>query len=171
MSVAGDPFEVALRQLERRARTVFEVRRHLQRRGFSTSAIAGVVSRLSRLGYLDDRAYAARYAAYVVEEKPMGRRRAAQDLMRRGVTREIVEEALDEVFAPEKEAGALAKALEKAIRTVPVPPDEKTRRRVASYLLRRGFRPAQVMSAVDAWAEGTGERRESGRGAREEHEE
>jgi regulatory protein len=159
MAAGSDPFEVALRQLERRARTVAEVRRHLRGRGFAPAQIDEVIGRLARLGYLDDRAYAARYAAWSAEERPMGRRRLAQELMRRGVERATIDSVLQEAFGPEQEAGALDRALRKAARGVATPPDDKARRRVASYLLRRGFRPGLVMAAVEAWAGGRGDRR------------
>jgi regulatory protein len=157
VAAALDAFETALRQLSRRARTVLEVRRHLRDRGFSAKEVAGTVERLSRLGYLDDRAYAVRYAGWAAEERPMGRRRVAAELMRRGVARDTIERALDETLGPEQEAAALERALAKAARGVLSPPDERTRRRVASALLRRGFRPAQVMVAVQAWASGGAE--------------
>src|SRR5678816_2388533 len=131
----GDPFEAALRKLESRARTVFEMRKHLRERGFVAEVVAEVLDRLSRLGYLDDRAYALRYASWAASEKPMGRRRVAQELMRRGVARDLIDGALDEVFGPDEEASALERALCKASRGVAMPPDEKSRRRVASYLM------------------------------------
>src|SRR5262245_12622810 len=141
MTTSGDPFEVALRQLQRRPRTVSEVRRHLRGRGFGIGEIADVVARLARLGYVDDRDYARRYAAWATAEKPMGRRRVTQELMRRGVPRDTIEETLGEAFGPEQEAEALARALTKVTRRAGAAPDEKTRRRVASALLRRGFNP------------------------------
>ena len=152
----ADPFEVALRKLESRARTVFEMRRHLRQRGFDAERVAEVLGRLSRLGYLDDRAYALRYAVWAANEKPMGRRRVAQELIRRGVARDLIDRALEETFGPDQEASALERALNKASRGVTMPPDEKTRRRVASFLMRRGFGPSQTMAAVRAWAAGGG---------------
>jgi regulatory protein len=145
-----------VRQLERRARTTAEVRKHLRGRGFGAAEVGEVLGRLSRLGYLDDRAYAVRYVSWAAEEKPMGRRRVTQELMRRGVDRGTIDAALDEVFGDEQEAAALGRALKRAARGVSGQLDERARRRVASYLLRRGFRPGQVMAAVRALAAASG---------------
>ena len=171
MAPASDPFEVALRQLERRARTVFEVRKNLRGRGFSAAQTAGVISRLSGLGYLDDLAYAVRYAAWAAMEKPMGRRRVAHELMRRGIDRDTIDRALGSAFKDNEEAGALDRALKRSVRGARVPPDEKTLQRVTSYLLRRGFKAAQVMAAVRAWAEGSSGHRAAAGQAGEEFEE
>ena len=143
-----DPMEVALRQLGRRARTVQEVRTHLKGRGFEAEAVAEVLAKLSSLGYLDDRLFAARYAAWSAESRPMGRRRLGMELAHRGVSRETIDSVLDETYGPEQESEALQKALRKALRTI-----GGERRRVTAFLLRRGFRPAQVMAAIESCEE------------------
>jgi len=156
MTGIGDPMQAALRHLERRARTVHEVRAHLSGKGFEEEAVAEVLSRLSSMGYLDDRAYAARFASWSADERPMGRRRLEQELAHRGVGRDTIEAVLDETFGPDQEAEALRKAVSKASRRATAA-GARERRRLASYLLRRGFRPSQVMAAIDALAKKVGD--------------
>ncbi len=112
----------------------------------------GALARLGELGYLDDAAYALRYAAWSAAEKPMGRRRIAVELSKRGVPSAVIDRALDEAHGPGEESAALAKALARAARGVRGPSDERARRRLASYLLRRGFRASLVMDAVEEWS-------------------
>jgi len=148
--------DAALRYLSRKARTTAEMRSHLARRGYDVSAVNGALARLAELGYLDDAAYAVRYATWSATEKPMGRRRVSGDLARKGVASDVIEHALDEALGPEAESAALAKAMARATRGVQGRPDERSRRRLASHLLRRGFRTSMVMDAVEAWSRSFG---------------
>jgi len=144
--------DVALRYLSRRARTVREMRTHLAARRYDPAEVDRTVRNLERLGYLDDTAFAVRYAAWAAAEKPMGRRRIAADLARRGVAMDVIDRALDDALGAEEEASALARALQKATKGVTAPADDRARRRLAAYLVRRGFRPPQAMRAVEEWA-------------------
>jgi regulatory protein len=145
-----DPVETAVRYLAHRPRTVAEVRKHLRSRGCGLTAIASAIARVTELGYLDDRSYAERFIAAAGGRRPRGRRRLQQDLLHRGVPRPIVELVLDETFGPEVEAAALEGALARAMRGTAWPLDTAARRRIAARLVRRGFRPGQVMQALDA---------------------
>ena len=55
-----------------------------------------VVNDLSRLGLIDDRRYAQKCAEYFLTRKLWGKYRAREEMHRRGIPREIVEEALGE---------------------------------------------------------------------------
>jgi regulatory protein len=140
--------EEALGFLARRSRTVSETRRHLSARGHPPPAVEDVIERLRRMGYLDDVAYAARYAGWAATEKPMGRARLAAQLAARGLDRETIERGLASCFGDEEESRALQHALERALRRVRGPLDDRERRRVAGQLLRRGFPAGPVYAAL-----------------------
>lgn len=127
------------------------------------------------MGYLDDAAYAARLAARAVEDRPMGRRRLVEELARRGVDRDTIERTLGQCFGPEQERQALARALAKATRGGTAAAAPAGVRKVAAFLLRRGFGRAQVLAAVRVWREGAAadepEAWDEGQEMEEEHEE
>jgi regulatory protein len=125
------------------------VRKHLRSRGCGAKAIASGIARLTHLGYLDDRSYAERFVAAAGGGRPRGRRRLQQDLLQRGVARPIVEQVLAETFGPQVESAALDRALARAMRGTARPLGTATRRRIMARLVRRGFRPGQVMQALD----------------------
>jgi regulatory protein len=145
-----DPMDEALGFLARRSRTVVETRRLLTRRGHPTGAVEEVIERLRRMGYLDDTAYAARYAGWAATERPMGRARLAAQLAARGVDQASIESGLASCYGDEEEARALQRALEKALRGLRGPLGDRERRRVAGQLLRRGFAPGRVYAALRA---------------------
>jgi regulatory protein len=143
-----DPMDEALGYLTRRSRTVSETRRHLSGKGHSRPVVDDVIERLRRMGYLDDVAYAARYAGWAATEKPMGRARLAAQLAARGLDRETIERGLASCFGEEEEARALQHALEQALRRSRGPLGDRERRRVAGQLLRRGFPAGRVYAAL-----------------------
>jgi regulatory protein len=148
--------DVALRYLARRARSVAEVRRHLSARGYGAAEAEEAVARLLSWGYLDDEAFALRYAAWAAADRPMGRLRIVADLLKRGVDAAAIDRALAAGFGSAVERAALEKALQRAARRLEGRPDAAARRRLGSHLIRRGFRPAAVMAAVDAWCRARG---------------
>jgi regulatory protein len=132
-----------LRLLARRPRSGAELRSRMAEWGVDDVTAAGVVERLSELGQVDDR----RLAAAVAESRHAqgyGRRRTQAELARLAVDDPAAEAAL--ALVPEDE-------LPDAVRTVEhrfgVPPyDDRTARRAAGFLARRGFAPDTVAAAV-----------------------
>jgi regulatory protein len=99
----------ALRYLALRDRTESQVTAFLTRRGF-TAAIPPLLRRLRSLGYLNDGAYAKRWAAARIARRPMGRARMEAELIGQGLARSLVLSTLDEVYRGRSEQ-ELAQAL------------------------------------------------------------
>ena len=55
-----------------------------------------VVNNLAELGLIDDRRYAKRCAEYYITRKLWGKYRAREEMRRRGIPRELIDEALEE---------------------------------------------------------------------------
>ena len=67
---------------------------HQQRR--FTAQVKQVISRLSALWYLDDRAYAARWVETTLARRPMGRDRLKSELMAKGLGETLADDAIVE---------------------------------------------------------------------------
>ncbi len=87
--------ERALYLLDEREYGYAEMFKKLER-NYSEDICYAVVNDLSRLGLIDDRRYARALAEYLVVKKMRGKYRAREEMHRRGIPREIVEEALGE---------------------------------------------------------------------------
>ncbi len=88
----------ALRMLDRRDYSRAELVKKLVEKGESPEDAEAVANRLAELGVVDDK----RYAALVVRQytgKGYGERRVRMELQRRGVPRELLDEALAEMPA------------------------------------------------------------------------
>ena len=103
--------EKALYLLERRSHSKRELVEKVARTAASREAAQAAADRLEELGLLDDAAYAQGLARELFERKGFGARRVRQELLRRGVSRELAEEAL----APYEDGGQAARAIAKRI--------------------------------------------------------
>ena len=127
--------------LESRARSVVELRRMLIRKGESASDVDAAIERLRGAGLLDD----ANYARQLVRAKALGagqsRRRIAQELARRGVTRPVADAALADVFEEERvdEAASIERAARKKLKTLAALDAVTQKRRLYAFLARRGY--------------------------------
>src|SRR5579884_244168 len=108
----GRGLGIAYAYLNRRERTVAEVRARLARAEVGAEETESVISELLEFGYLDD----ARYARVFTQDKrsleAWGNERIARSLRERGVERDLIEEALAEDPAPADGGPELGGAVE-----------------------------------------------------------
>jgi regulatory protein len=146
--------ELAYRYLNRRERTVHEVRQHLIADDLDAAAVDAAVEELIEDGHLDD----VRYARMFTEDKrsleQWGRERIRRALLARGIERGVVEEALAVESGDDKQAsGELDRAIALLRQRVPDPPrDRRQRQRALGLLLRRGYEPELAVDALNAYA-------------------
>jgi regulatory protein len=137
--------ELALRALDSRDRTEQELRRFLERRAVERAVIDAVVDALTGEGLVDDAGYARRFADDRRLLDQWGSERIAADLARRGVDRELIEDAL----AGHGDADELAVAVELLDRRFPMPfAGDRDRDKAWRLLLRRGYETDIAYEAV-----------------------
>lgn len=105
-----------------------------------------VVSRLREVGLLNDETYAARAAASLSAYKQYPRRRVEQELVRRGVSRELAHEAAAQTETEDFQQ-ALAILRKKYYNKLN---DRDSRQRAAAALVRRGFSYGAIRQAMEA---------------------
>jgi len=150
--------EVAARYLATRPRTRWEVRRRLQRAGADAAVADATLDRLTELGYLDDHAFVRWWLGQRDRHAPRGRRLIEAELRQRGVEREAIEqlrEAWDEpergpddADLPATDDERAARALQRHLRGRLFPDDPRARQRLGMFLMRRGFDPDTIRSAI-----------------------
>lgn len=148
----ADPLAVALVYLNRRERTVAEVRARLRRADFDEAEADAAVQELIELGYLDDR----RFARLFVEDKrtleQWGAERIARSLSERGVDRELIAQALADADGGAGASGEMDRALELLQRRFPAAPRERREReRAFGVLVRKGYDSELAGDAIRAW--------------------
>jgi len=137
--------------LNRRDRTVAEVRLHLERKDVSPEAIDRVVAELAEQGYLDDARFARRFADDKRLLEQWGRARIERRLLALGVDRELIGAAL----AEETPQGELEAALGVLRRRFSSPPaDAGAHRRALGILARKGYDLEIAGDAIRAYRRG-----------------
>jgi regulatory protein len=138
-------FERALKSISVRERTEDEVQTFLARRGYDREVIADVVRALREEGLVDDAGYARRFAEDRRLLDQWGTERIARDLQRRGVERELIEQALAGIDSEDE----LGMAVELLDRRFPMPfAGDRERDKAWRMLVRRGYEPELAYSAV-----------------------
>lgn len=108
-----------------------------------------VLSRLQDGGLVDDQRYAERFAESALASGRYVGSRLRIELRRRGVSAEVIEAALATVSAGFDEEAELRVALRKRYPGfVYAQSDDRQRRRVASFLQRRGYALALIMKVL-----------------------
>ncbi len=156
-------YEFALTFLSYRPRSAREVEQRLRKKGYSPVQIEAAISRLQRQGYVDDRAFARFWIDNRQTFSPRGPRLLRSELRQKGVSQEVVDEALasyrddqaqeaeqaaeiasiyniqdDEPAPGTDEAAALALA-RKRLRLLSNLDPITQKRRLSGFLARRGY--------------------------------
>lgn len=145
----GDALDAAVRLLSYRPRSESEVRRRLVGR-FEQPLIDAAVVRLTEQGLLDDAAFARFWRQNRERHRPKGGSAIRWELLRMGVSREVVEEALNGLDEEENAYRASCGFLRRLGGA-----DYGTfRRKLVAYLHRRGFGSEAVKCTVQRlWQE------------------
>ena len=161
----GRALGIAYRFINRRERSVAEVRARLERAEISEAEISAAIDELTQFGYLDD----ARYAMVFTQDKrtldSWGNDRIARKLRERGVDRDLIEAALaeggsaggDVAFGDGGAGGELERAVALLTQRFPAgPSDQRDRERAFGVLARKGYDSELAADAVRAWARHAG---------------
>ncbi len=141
-------YDVAVRALMRRAHSVHEMKKKLERRSDNKLLVQLVMARLKENGLIDDARYAKQFARQRTETRKQGKFRVARDLRARGVPDRHIETALEEAAQETDEAAIVRQRIERKLRSFRGPDTNKDtskkidERKMASIyrsLLRSGF--------------------------------
>src|SRR3990170_5562173 len=97
--VKQECFDRAMASLGSRLHSRAELHRKLMRREYGETVVNAVLDDLARLGYVDDERFAKTKALSAAQYKHHGRRRAFQELRKAGVTNEVADKALADVYS------------------------------------------------------------------------
>jgi regulatory protein len=149
-------FEYAVGALARRMRTERDLRRlmkdHAEEGEAGARAVDAVVVRLKELGYLSDERFAEGYARVRKESEKLGRRRVQQDLMMKGVGKQLVAATLEAAYEDVDEVALARQYI--ARKRMKQPSGENTQKetvRAMNRLLRAGFSSRAVFKVLGEW--------------------
>ena len=127
-----DYLTLAIKYLARTDRTAAQVERYVQEKGACRTQGRVIVRELQQRGYLNDQAYATRWAELRLSRHPMGRERLKAELLMRGFEESVTERALRQAYRSISSQELACQALEgRTTRTRPM--------QWVRFLRQRGF--------------------------------
>lgn len=142
----------AMRFLSYRPRSESETRERLLKSGFEIQYIDSAVEKLKQLDYLNDSAFARSWTEDRNAFKPRSQRVLKMELKRKGIDSDTIDAA---VAGSDDAANARQLAVRKA-RTLPVTDFQVFRRRLGTYLQRKGFGYTVINGLIkETWQERT----------------
>jgi regulatory protein len=149
-------FDYAVGTLARRMRTVRDLRRLMKARAedgeAGERAMDAVIVRLKELNYLSDTRFAEDYTRVRKEHEKFGRRRVQQDLMMKGVGKELVASTLETAYEDVDEVALARQYI--ARKRMKQPSGENAQKetvRTMNRLLRAGFSSNAIFKVLKAW--------------------
>ncbi len=153
---------IVLTKLTAQARTRQELRTALDRKDVPAEVSERVLDRMTEVGLVDDAAFADAWVTSRQSRRQLSRTALRQELVRKGVEREQIDTALEQVQPEDEYSAALALAEKKARSTAGL--DRQVRyRRLVGALARKGFNSeitrqviAEVLNGPEAGVEPLG---------------
>jgi regulatory protein len=156
-------YEIAVRALARRARSIGELRQVLERRKAEKKDIDAVIARLREHGYLDDARFARAFVSSRIENDKQGVRRVQRDLAARRVHPEVIQKAVSAGYEEVDERELLRDYLRRKIRLTKPPKKPSAVASIYQRLLRAGFSSATIVKELQGLFQAM-PRRKSSRG-------
>lgn len=128
--------EKAVRYLLSRDRSESEIIEKLMNAGFDEDIARDAASDLKTIGYIDDNRYARKYIADRLKNKAMSRKAMRFELERKGISVQIIDEALSEIEVNEEEIAL--RTAKKKFGKYDVS-DKKIQQKIMRFLCHRGF--------------------------------
>jgi len=136
----------AMNLITYRPRSEREIEQKLRQKKFEPDTIERVLTRLRELDLVDDAAFARYWIDQRETFKPRSRMALRQELQQKGISREIMDELLEEI---DETTAAFRAVQKKALRWRTLPEDEY-RHKVTGFLQRRGFHYGVIRDVLTA---------------------
>lgn len=149
-------FEYAVGALARRMRTVRDLKRLMRTRAeegeAGERAMDRVVARLKELNYLSDTRFAADYTRLRKENEKFGRRRVQQDLVQKGIHKDLVASTLATAYDEVDEVALAREYIARKRMKRPEGEDAKKQAaRIMGRLMRAGFSAGTIFKVLREW--------------------
>jgi regulatory protein len=143
LSVDDKLYNRALQYVAMRPRSTWELKTYLQRKDATDAFIADAIQKLTRLGLLNDEAYAASFVRDRQLLRPTSRRKLALELKKKHIAEEYIANALSSEAV--NELDSLEQVIAKKRRQLKYQDNDK----LMQYLARQGFSYGDIKSALN----------------------
>ncbi len=130
-------------------RTRQQVIDKIKTKGYGEEVIDGVVAFLTEFGLLDDRKFAISYINTKLKTKSPSKLKLKMELIAKGISKNIAEEALSATYPHELSPEIVLKAAQKKYRMIQNKPKEKHKTMIINYLRGQGFDWSDISKALE----------------------
>lgn len=134
----------AMHLLERQERTEKQLRDKLLQNEYPQVCIEQAINYVKSYHYIDDLRYASTYVRYHQEKE--SRQKLSMKLMSRGISRDIIEQALEEEYVADEKKQILELVRKKHYDLETATAEEY--RKMVQYLMRRGFHLSDIQAVL-----------------------
>lgn len=134
-------FEKAVALFSRSVKTKKEMKEYLTKKGYKQAVCDYVISKLEEYKYLNDEEYAKMFVCDNMKYK--GKLMLRQMLMKKGISKDIIEEALKNLNQDEEIVLLCEKYMKSKDKT------SENKQKLYRYLLSRGFNYEEVKNAIN----------------------
>jgi regulatory protein len=138
---------IVLRQLTMAPRSRAQLEDKLRQKNCDPEVAREVLDRLTEVGLVDDEAYAAMLVRSQQSGRGLARRALARELSRKGVDRDVADQALEQVGA-EDERDRARRLVDKKLRTMHGLDRQVQTRRLAGMLARKGYSSSMAFAVI-----------------------
>lgn len=130
----------ALRLLSYRMRSKKEIITKMHDKGYENNIIDRTISYLNQYGYINDREYALSYIKDSMSLKKLGHHRIKAELFQKGISKDLIEEALSQLKDNDEEYEHALELAEKKLNGSYKNDDRVAQyRKIGSFLQRKGY--------------------------------
>jgi len=122
---------------------------HLKKKGFEEAVVQETLRYFQEANYLDDRRFAEHWARTRAENKQFGKYRLRQELIGKGLTKDLIDETLETLFETVKEIDLARAVVEKKRPSMQDLPADKRKNRLIGLLQRKGFSLDIIYKVLD----------------------
>jgi regulatory protein len=140
---------LAYRYLSHRDRSTRETADHLKKKGFEEAVVQETLRYFQEANYLDDRRFAEHWARTRAENKQFGKFRLRQELIGKGLSKDLIDETLDTLFETVKEIDLARAVVEKKLPSMQDLNPDKKKSRLIRLLQRKGFSSDVIYKVLD----------------------
>ena len=130
--------------LKNREYTEKQLRDKLRQGGYPEAAVEEAVQYVKSFRYVDDVSYAEHYILCHLSDK--SGQRIRMDLLRKGISKEIIDQQMERLGSKEDEAVLLSELLKKKHYSPDMAVEEQ--RKIFAFLLRKGFQGEDIREAM-----------------------
>lgn len=134
--------------LKFRLRSERELYERLRKKKFEEGIIRNTLCFLKEKRFVDDNVFAKNWIQSRLR-KPLGIRRIKQELILKGIAKEIIECQISEIKKSYCEQDTVYKIVQSRINKLKSINPDTAKRRLFAWLLRRGFSPEAVTEAIN----------------------